>query len=551
MIQNFSTSQAALKQARDALNAAQVAASQAAEQQKAVQGARERLARQFNPQNQTMATEHERLTAQAKEADQMASTAQAQVQGAREAVSSALAGFTSFTDPRKSASECSTHSPFVLMPLRLETRFATVGDGDAVHHQLWVRIYPDDCSIDTFEPVLSTTELANAQRYWLAIWRAGGVEGDERAAWRALVAAHGSGRAGWIVDHYQPTNNLAQKPIKAAMTDEILVIRTQTPLSSVEASAVSAYWQALWLSGDDLSTQQTAQTALDAAVGGARATQLIANYQPYNSKDTPPAPLKKSDVALSTAFVIFPPDPPTKQAAWVQAPRVNHLADRFVVLGYSGGVQTLEALSNVVSLPLIVGPDPSVDPSTDHTAAIHPDNGGLFVPDELRWLVDFERAVEVGMGLRIDLTPEQAGSGFDRLLVLGLQLSEDAAGAQVGLAELLQHHQFGRSGLEPAPAIPGLTAPTPALTTANSRRSFPRRPIRRANVMASGWPNCWASIQHFSRTSTIAMAPIKCRRGRCSARSGRRRWATGWISCSYRYLTMRQSRTRAGSLPTT
>ncbi len=446
MIQNFSTSQAALKQARDALNTALVAAFQAAEQQKAAQAAQERLVRQFNPNDQSMASEHKRLADQAKQADENARAARAEVQRAREIASAALAGFATFTDPRQSVGEFNTRSPFVLLPLRLETRFATVSHGNTVRHQLWARIYPDDCSIDTFEPVLSTTELANAQRYWQAIWHAGGVEGDGRAAWRALVAAHGSGRAGWIVDHYQPTN-LAQKPVKAKTTDEILVIGTQTPLSSAEASAISAYWQAVWLAGDDLSKQQAAQTALHAAVGAVRATQLIANYQPYNLKDTPPAPLKKTDVALSTAFVVFPPDPPTKQAAWARAPRVNHLADRFVVLGYTGGVQTLEALSNVVTLPLIVGPDPSVDPSTDPSAAIHPDNGGLFVPDELRWLVDFDRAVEVGMGLRIDLTPEQARSGFDRLLVLGLQLSEDATGAQAGLEELLQHHQFGRSGL--------------------------------------------------------------------------------------------------------
>lgn len=446
MMQNFSTSQGALKQARDALIAAQAAAFQAAEQRKAVLAARDRLVRQFNLNDQTMVAGDERLAALAKQADENVQATQSEVQRAREVVSAALARFASFSDPRESVKEFSTNSPFVLLPLRLETRFAVVGEGEVTRHQLWVRIYPDDCSIDTFEPMLSTTELANAQRYWLAIWRAGGVEGDERAAWRALVTAHGSGRAGWIVDHYQPTN-LAQKPVKVATTDEILVIGTQTPLSSAEASAVATYWQALWLADDDLTKQQAAMTALDAAVGNARAAQLIANYQPYNLKDKPPAPLKKSDVALSTAFVTFPSDPPTKQATWSQAPRVNLLADRFVVLGYSGGVQTLEAISNVVSLPLIVGPDPSVDPSTDPTSAIHPDNGGLFVPDQLRWLVDFERAVEVGMGVRIDLTPEQARSGFDRLLVLGVQLSEDAAGGQTGLAELLQHHQFGRSGL--------------------------------------------------------------------------------------------------------
>ena len=47
-------------------------------------------------------------------------------------------------------------------------------------------------------------------------------------------------------------------------------------------------------------------------------------------------------------------------------------------------------------------------PTADPTSAIHPDGGDLFVPDQLKWMVDFERAVAAGMGLAIDLTPAQA-----------------------------------------------------------------------------------------------------------------------------------------------
>ncbi len=123
-------------------------------------------------------------------------------------------------------------------------------------------------------------------------------------------------------------------------------------------------------------------------------------------------------MALSTAFVVFPADPPTKQDSWSQAPVINHLANRFVVIGYNGGVQTLQAIGGVVKLPLIVGPDPSAAPAD----TIHPENGNLVVPDQLQWLVDFDRAVDAGMGVRINLTADQAQKGFDRLLVLGVEL---------------------------------------------------------------------------------------------------------------------------------
>lgn len=163
---------------------------------------------------------------------------------ARETASS-LAAFAPFTDPRRFTAELGDSVPFALLPVRLETRFVRVPAGDASRPQLWVRIYPDDCWIDTFEPMLAAAELANAKLYWQRIWRAGGIEADQRAAWSGLVVAHGSGRAGYIVDTYQPVNEPAA-PVKANATDVILVIPTQAPLNAVEAAAITAYWQAVW-----------------------------------------------------------------------------------------------------------------------------------------------------------------------------------------------------------------------------------------------------------------------------------------------------------------
>jgi hypothetical protein len=440
---DFSTSQTQLTQARTALTDALAAAAQATEQRKRLQRARDALARRLDPNDPATLEEDRRLAGLLDEAEKDLQAAQASVAHAREGAVAAVSGFATFSDPRRNVTQLSDRWPFVLLPIRIETRFATLTDeASTPGAQLWVRIYPDECSVDTFEPTLSGAELANAQRYWEMVWSAGGIEADDRAAWRRLVTAHGSGRAGWIVDHYQPLN-LGDRPTRAAATDEVLVIPTQTALSAAEATAVATYWRSSWLADDNASAQHTARTRLDTAVGAARATQLIADYRPYNFSDAPTKPLQKADVAVSTAFVVFPADPPTKQNPWTQAPRVNTLADRFVVLGFIGGTLAIEAIGGLVSLPLIVGPDPSAPPED----TIHPQNGDLFVPDELQWLVDFDRAVAAGMGLRIDVTPEQARTGFDRLLVLGLQLSSNAADGQAALEKLLQHHYSGRSGL--------------------------------------------------------------------------------------------------------
>ena len=435
---DFKSNQSQLVMARVARDAAQTAFAQALESQKRAQAALDQFLRRASANDPAGAQEKARLEATLAQAKETLSAQRSAGERANRAVEAALEGFASFTDPRRNVVQLSDQSPFLLLPVRVETRFGTMGD----QHQLWVRIYPDDCSIDTFEPVLSDSELANAKLYWQRMWSAGGVETDERGAWRGLVSAHGSGRASWIVEQYRPVN-IAAQPLKAASTDEILVIPTSAALGAGDAAATGAYWPAIWLADGNATKSQTARTALETTVGAARASDLIANYAPFNLSDKPAAPKKKSDVALSTAFVVFPPDPATKQAPWSQAPRVNHLADRFVVLGFNGGAQTLEAIGNVVSLPLYTGPDPSADP----TETIHPDGADLFVPDQLQWLVDFDRAVDAGMGLRINLTPDQAANGFDRLLVLGIELSANEGDATGAIEELLDHHHYGRSGL--------------------------------------------------------------------------------------------------------
>ena len=446
---DFTDAQQKLTDARKGSAAAQTAASLAAQRQKAAAAARDGFARSLDGNNRAAVARMAQLDAQVKETAAEAAGKRAAAQQATAAAAAALGAFAAFTDPRQNVGQLSDAAPFVLFPVRIETRFKQIIAGDIARHQLWVRIYPDDVSIDTFEQALSATELANAKQYWQGIWRAGGIEDDQRAAWRSLVAAHGSSRAGYIVDTYQPTNLPA--PVKVNRADEILVIPTQTALVAAEATAISTYWQAVWLADGDGTRLQAARTALETAVGGARADQLVANYQPFNLADTPAPAQPKNAVALFVAFVIFPPDPTTRQSPWTQAPAVRHFPERFIVLGYNGGRQTLEAMGGVITLPLYVGPDPSVDVTTDPNSAIHPQNGDLFFPDELKWMVDFDRAVAAGMGIVIDLTPAQARTGFDRLLVLGLQLSARHVDGQAALEEMLHHHAVGRSGLTLVP----------------------------------------------------------------------------------------------------
>jgi hypothetical protein len=104
------------------------------------------------------------------------------LRGASRVELAAFTDFAAFTDPRRNLEVLPDDLPFLLFGVRLETRFATVERG---RRQLWVRIYPDTCTIDTFEPVLAETEVASARGYWQGVWRAGGS--------RTMSAAPGAG----------------------------------------------------------------------------------------------------------------------------------------------------------------------------------------------------------------------------------------------------------------------------------------------------------------------------------------------------------------------
>lgn len=266
-------------------------------------------------------------------------------------------------DPRRLISAFPADVPVLLFPVRLETRFGEVADATgATRTQLWVRIFPDTITVDTFGDELSESEVADAELYWIEVWKAGGVEAGERAAWRALAASHGTGRAAWIAAAHAPTN-------------------------------------------------------------------------PGDKPATPEAPFVDP---------LFPAVSATP-TPWTRAPRAVLLPDRFVLVTENGNTRT-EHLGRAVPPEVFTGPDPLADPAHQ----IRPVDGRLELPDELAWLADFDRAIDDGLGFRIDLGPHEA-RGFDCVYALGVRLLTDADASAAELETLLRHHRFTRGGFSVVP----------------------------------------------------------------------------------------------------
>jgi hypothetical protein len=360
--------------------------------------------------------------------------------------------FSDFTDPRRNLQRLSDRTPILLMPLRIETRFKVIGTatdpatGAAARdgNELWVRVYPDDVSIDTFEETLSESEVRKARTYWAEIWRAAGNEGGERGAWRVFLSGQGAGRAWWVVQNYRPLNE-GDRPEKAdGVPTVILSIVTDAPLAEPERSQVSAFWEALWRAGDDGAAQGAAFAALVAELGADRARAIQEQYQPRNLADPPPAGSTRPDTTVVVAYLEFPTDEAldVREAGWSQVPHVATLPDRLVLLGYNAGQLELERLGEPIPSRLTVAPDPSADEDQQ----IRRDGADIKVDDEMAWLTDFERAIKVGMAFRVPLSATAFRRGFDKLMVLGVRMRSSAGQSKAALEELIQHQQASKAG---------------------------------------------------------------------------------------------------------
>ena len=116
------------------------------------------------------------------------------------------------------------------------------------------------------------------------------------------------------------------------------------------------------------------------------------------------------------------------------------MPDQFVALGYVDGDRVFEAVGAPVPDTLITGPDPAAATDPDDTLV----NAGM------KWIVDFDEAVAVGMAMRIPL-PADAQSGVDELVVLGLRTSADSGqGAQIA-ETLVRAHLYSSGGFSFVP----------------------------------------------------------------------------------------------------
>ncbi|MQA95428.1 MAG: hypothetical protein GEV11_12545 [Streptosporangiales bacterium] len=327
--------------------------------------------------------------------------------------------------------EFSDAFPLLLGPVRLETAFT--------EDELLVRVFPDDWQVDAFEPRRTEHESEQALAFWRKMWQAGGDRPLRVAAWRDLVSSAGAERAQWVAQMRKPLNP-QDEPHRTGPDQVILVVASDTPLPAADRPPARTYWTAIYRAAGDRAKTQAAEAALTSAVGSTRANR-IRGQRPYGMTFVPSGGVQTATVAVAFLDLAKVAEADSKASSWTTPARAKLLPDRFTLLGYVGGELVLDVTGRDITGDLDVGPDPSLPPDQQLQAM----SGDLKVPQPLRWLTDFGRAVDIGMGFRIPLT-EAISGGLDRLIAIGVRAKSDPAKAKGELEGLISHQSQSRAG---------------------------------------------------------------------------------------------------------
>ena len=198
--------------------------------------------------------------------------------------------------------------------------------------------------------------------------------------------------------------------------DEIHVDDLVRGLTEDEVSAGRAYWTGVWTDP----VPEDAWTDFVATVGPGRAEWVAHACTPANlsERGTPATPSFGQGEARGPRNVV-----------------ARALPDRFVVLAVQGG-EVSRDVGRPVPRDLAMSPIPLEGDEPERL------DDALTVSPGSEWLVDYDRALEVGMAVTVKLAGGNAP--IDRVIAVGTRASLSPSAAADELEDLLVGHRFGR-----------------------------------------------------------------------------------------------------------
>ncbi len=350
--------------------------------------------------------------------------------------------------------------------------------------ELWIRVYPDDIEINNHDELLTLNEKDAGVSYWEEWYNAHGDPKLQLAAWKSLVDRFGEERSAWIIKALFPTNfsiNSTTGVVTGTTTTTYYKAVTQLTTLTKYINLLSA---ATWTTNNIVAAQNHV-TYIGTHIQSTHSNVMAVNSLPseehavlegvvnnfqaaYTGFESVVASTYSGDVSLGeTTYLVSnivshvavidvvtnwtivynnPPVFPTvtlKPQGWNNTAYTSVMPDRFVFQliqneDFSSNIKRLKStvkgdsrikhlkVGNKVPTTLYTGISPQPDPSNPTADAFKRtvlDN--LEVLDKrIKWVFDFNEAVNVGMATYIPLRNNESVTGFDKLLVYGLRLGE-------------------------------------------------------------------------------------------------------------------------------
>jgi hypothetical protein len=221
--------------------------------------------------------------------------------------------------------------------------------------------------------------------------------------------------------------------LKIRVYPDTIHVDTHEPgVTASEAEWGRHYWRTIWRASTDTERRKAAWRQLAERYESQRASWIAWHLRPLNPDDSPDSPIGPEDPLTPEPRFPEPPQLNIQTEPWTRAPWSCVLPDRWIAIGYVSGNPFVVAQGNPISDPLAMGPDPNSEIAT-------PDDQAP-VDDGMKWMVDFDEAVRVGMGLELAL-PDNSHA-LDRLLVFGAKGSLDSDASAERLSKLAQAHSY-------------------------------------------------------------------------------------------------------------
>ena len=212
--------------------------------------------------------------------------------------------------------------------------------------------------------------------------------------------------------------------------DTVHIDTHEPELTADELTWGRHFWEQTWRAANDEERGKTAWRQLADRFDPPRAAWIARALKPLNPEDRPSDPIAADQPLPKPARF---PSPATNSDTWTRAPAARVLPNQWIVLGYKNGRLVVNVKGGSISDTLATGPDPSPSANVDP----------LGIDAGMKWMVDFDAAENVGMGIRAKLTREDAATGLDFVLVMGIKDSLDRPTDWAPrLAELFEAHHY-------------------------------------------------------------------------------------------------------------